>query len=402
MFKSEPRTILQFLATHFDLLRELFDIQVENELITRAQVEAILEESGSDIEGRLFEHKLLVNQNNDYVINEPYYDLFEFILQRFKPLLPEEIEKYGLSIRQLFLKIKDGIHKDKNILLDRIEALSKEIRKFTIAATNNTISLLNESRELKANRQKIEYREKVEKASYLIDNYIRPLNAILDLNHAQSVYNELLRISRFVNNRRLDYTDESMRRQYEKLYSLLGQSVMDISRQSSILSNELMPLLDRIKTESEYLQGFIHYLTNGNCYKKFLPPDLYSRTRNNPYNPFIYENTREYFEQFKDEEDVFIKEEKDRDMPWIFDKDKYKVLLDAELPVDDFFNWCKDSIEQEMEDYNLDNYFMLTSLIFEEEYEVLQDTEGGRSSLEIDEVEWVFPKLRIRSKENVS
>lgn len=74
MFKSEPKTILQFLATHFDVLRQFFDIQTKNEIITKSQVTETLKEFGSDIENQLFEHKLLVEQNHDYIINEPYFD----------------------------------------------------------------------------------------------------------------------------------------------------------------------------------------------------------------------------------------------------------------------------------------------------------------------------------------
>ena len=114
MFKSEPKTILQFLATHFELLRELFDIQSKNEFITKSQVTNTLKDFGNDIEEQLFEHKLLIEQNDDYVINEPYYVLFEFVLQQFKPLLPEEIEKFGQSIRELF-KMPDKDLMDRRV-----------------------------------------------------------------------------------------------------------------------------------------------------------------------------------------------------------------------------------------------------------------------------------------------
>lgn len=402
MFKSEPKTILQFLATHFDLLRQLFDIQVKNEIILKSQVSDALKEFGSDIENQLFEHKLLVEQNDDYVINEPYFVLFEFVLQQFKPLLPEEIEKFGQSIRTLFLNIKEGINQDKNILLDRIEALANEIKKFSNAVTNNTISLLNESRELKANTRKIEYQEKVQKARYLIDYYIIPLNTILDINHSQSIYNELLSISQFSNNKRFDYTDESIRRQFEKLYNLLRQVVKDISKQSSILSNELLPLIDRIRTESEYLQGFHLYLTNGNCYKGIKPPEIFNTTRDNLYNQFIYENTKEYFDQFKNEEDVFIEEETEIVEQWIFNKSEYKSQLNSKLPVEDFFTWCKTSLENENKSFDFDNYFMVTSLIFEEEYEVQQDKKNRNISFKTEQGELIMPKLKITKKENVS
>lgn len=402
MFKSEPKTILHFLATHYDLLRQLFDIQVQNEVILKRQVSETLEEFGSDIQNQLVEHKFLVEQNDDYVINGPYFTLFEFILQQFKPLLPEEIEKFGQSIRKLFLNIKEDINKDKNLLLDRIEALSKEISNFSNAVTNNTMSLLNESRELKANTRKIEYVEKVQKARYLIDYYILPLNTILDINHSQSIYNELLAVSQFSNNKRFDYSDESIRRQFEKLYNLLRHVVKDISQQSTILTNELLPLLDRIRTESEYLQGFHLYLSNMNCYKGIKPPKIFSTSRDNLYNPYVYENTKEYFEQFRSEEDIFIQEELSDSEQWIFNKDEYKSLLNSKLPVTDFFSWCKNAIERERKDFNIDNYFMVTSLIFEEEYEVEQDSTTKNVSLKTKQGEFIVPKLKISRKQDVS
>src|SRR5690606_15164559 len=313
----------------------------------------------------------------------------------------EEIEKFGQSIRTLFLNIKDGISNDKNILLDRIEALSNEIKKFRNAVTNNTISLLNESRELKANTRKIEYQEKVQNARYLIDYYIIPLNTILDINHSQSIYNELLAISKFSNEKRFDYSDESIRRQFEKLYNLLRQVVKDVSQQSTILSNELLPLLDRIKTESEYLQGFHMYLTNMNCYKGIKPPQLFTTSRDNLYNPFIFENTKEYFEQFKNEVDVFVEEDPNVAEQWIFNKSEYKSELNSKLPVTDFFSWCRDAIESENKDFGIDDYFMVTSLIFEEDYEVEQDYETENISLKTNKGEFIMPKLKISRKENV-
>ena len=224
----------------------------------------------------------------------------------------------------------------------------------------------------------------------------------MDINHSQSIYNELLAISQFSNNKRFDYSDESIRRQFEKLYNLLRQVVKDISHQSTILSNELLPLLDRIRTESEYLQGFHLYLTNMNCYKGIKPPKIFSTSRDNLYNPYIYENTKEYFEQFKNEEDVFVEEEANDIEQWIFNKNEYKSQLNSKLPVPDFFSWCKNAIENERKDFDIDNYFMVTSLIFEEEYDIEQDKERENISLKTKQGEFIMPKLKISKKENVS
>lgn len=398
MIKSEPKTILQFLANHFELLRELFDIQVKNDIITKSQIYNTINQHQSFIEAQLVEHKFLFEQNDDYVISEPYFNLFEFVLQQFKPLLPEEIEKFGYSIRTLFFNIKNEINGDKNILLDRIEALSKEIEKFTNAVTNNTLSLLNESRELKANTKKADYQEKVHKARFWIENYIVPLNTLLDVNHAQSIYNELLKISNFSNHKRFDYSDESIRRQFEKLYNSLRQVDKDINKQSSILTNELLPLIERIKTENHILRGMYLYLNNGNCYKEIVPPKLFVSTRENIYNPFIYENTKEYFEQFKNEEQILIFEEKGTFIEWVFDKSKYKSNLDSNLPIDDFFSWCKLSLKNEKKDFTIENFFMVVSLLFENDYEIEPISNEAKISVKTKQGELVMPKLKITKK----
>jgi hypothetical protein len=402
MIKSEPKSILQFMASHYDLLRDLFDIQVKNNIITKEALNVCIESYDKNIREQLTEYQILVEQNDDFAFNEPYLILFEFIHQQFKPLLPEEIEHFGDAIRTLFLKIKEGIKEDKNILLERIEALSSQIKKFTNAVVNNTKSLLAESKELKANNKKIDYQEKIQKARYLIENYISPLNTILDVNHSQSIYNELLNISQFTNVKRFDYIDESIRREFEKLYHLLRQVVKDLNLQSIILTNELLPLIDRIKTESEYLRGFHFYLTNGYCYKEIQPPKIFVPTRDNIYNRFVYENTKEYFEQFKHEDEIIVVEDSQQISDWIFDKSKYKESLNKNLPVEDFFKWCESSIKQESENFSFDNFFMVTSLLFEDDYEISVNKDGKKISVSNENSELVMPKLTIKRQEDVS
>ena len=402
MIKSEPKSILQFMASHYDLLRDLFDLQVKNDIITKEALSICIENYDKNIQAQLTEYQILVEQNDDFAFNEPYLILFEFIHQQFKPLLPEEIEHFGQSIRTLFLKIKEGINDDKNILLERIEALSNQIKKFTNAVINNTKSLLTESKELKANNKKIDYQEKIHKARYLIENYISPLNTILDVNHSQSIYNELLNVSQFSNVKRFDYGNESIRREFEKLYHLLRQVGKDLNTQSVILTNELLPLIERIKTESQYLRGFHHYLNNGNCYKGIEPPRIFVSTRDNIYNRFIYENTKEYFEQFKNEAELIVVEDAQQTNDCLFDKSKYKETLNKNLPVEDFFKWCESSIKQENENFSFDNFFMVTSLVFEDDYEVTVNKEGDKITVSNDESELIMPKLTIKKQEDVS
>ncbi|MCD8081624.1 MAG: hypothetical protein LUF04_14885 [Bacteroides sp.] len=393
----EPKSIIQFIANHYTLLKELFDWQVKNEFISREQLRNVLNDYPNDIEKPLFEYRMLVDQNGDYLLNEVVYSLFEFVLQEFRPLLPEEIEKYGYSIRSLFLRIKEGIQADKNILLDRIEALSKEINRFTNNVKSNTYSLLRESRELKANPARLGYEEKIRKARYWIENYIQPLNLILDVNHSQSICNELLAISKYANVRRFEYADEGIRLQFEKLYHQLRQVVKELNHQSVVLTNELLPLIERIKTESEYLRGFHYYLTNGRCYHEIAPPALYTPTRDNLYSPFMYENTKEYFRQFRREEDIIITEEYSEEEMWLFDKAYYKEKLERELPVDDFYQWCFEVLKEEKNACTIADYFTVIGLQFEQGYQISVASPYKEIVVSDGETELIMPHLQLKN-----
>ncbi len=402
MIKSEPRSILSFLHTHYDLMRELFDLQSEQGLITKENLNTCIENYDRDIKSPLYEYQILIEQNDDFVFNEPYLVLFEFIHQKFKPLLPEEIEQFGTSIRELFLHIKQGIQLDKNILLDRIDALATQIHKFKNAIVNNTKSLLTRSRELKANTNKIEYQEKIKQASFLIDHYILPLNTILDVNHSQSIYNELLSVSQYSNARRFDYGDENIRRQFEKLYFTLRQIQKDLNVQSVIISNELLPLIERIRTESRYLRGFHHYLTNGRCYKEIKPPNLFTTGRQTVYHAFIKENAREYIEQFQKVDQIVIEEDGELEPEWIFDKNRYKTRLDQSLPVEDFFEWCEEGLAEENQDFSFDQFFMVTGLVFEEDYDVVYHASTEHTVIVRRKTRLVLPKIGLQKSAHVS
>jgi len=255
MLKAEPKTILNFLANYFDSLKDLFDIQSNEGIIRKEQLMQVLSERNDAIEAQLIDYKIIRKIGDDFEFRDTYFKLFEFILNEFRPLLPETIQKYEQSIGKLFSKIREGIKGDNLILKNRIDDLNNEIREFSEAVEKNTIRLLAETRELKSNFEKLDYKEKVRKASFWIDYYIIPLNNILDINHAESITNKLFDISQYVNVRRLNFNDENIRLQFEKLYNFLVLTNDNLLRQSKLLTNELLPLIERIRTESIILTG---------------------------------------------------------------------------------------------------------------------------------------------------
>src|SRR5690606_4107731 len=205
-----------------------------------------------------------------------------------------------------------------------------------------SLRLLNESRELKSNVNRLEYREKIQRASFWIRYYILPLNTILDVNHSESITNKMLAVSEFANQKRLSLTEEGIRQAFEKLYLQLIQTNDDLLRQSKLLTNELLPLIERIRTESLIITGWIEFLQSPD---KRTPPKLFRAIRENPYSKRVYLNTKEYFEQFKLEGEAVIEVDNQEYEPWVFNKSKYRSKLIDSLPVENFFDWCYNELE---------------------------------------------------------
>jgi hypothetical protein len=390
--QAETRTILRFLLEYFDILNELYEIQVSEGIINHEILNEIIKKNNSDIKSQLLDYKILTSVNSDYEIRTVYYNLIEFILSEFKPMLPETIEKYHVSIAELFRKIKDHINGDKVILNQRLVELANEIRAFYEMVEKNTISLLNETRELKANVKKIDYREKIVRASRWIDEYIIPLNKILDINHSTSIANKLYDISEFSNKYRLNFDEESARILFEKLYFQLIQVNDNLLRQSKILTNELLPLIERIRTESIILTGWITFLKNP--YKRKVPK-LLKRKEVSVYSQSTFFNAAELFEQFKNDTEVYFEEQENNDEKWIFDKELYTQKLKSNLPVNDFFKWCSKTLKEDYKKIEIEKFFALTTLAFDEEIERDFGANPTFEKIKINDLTLTVPKITI-------
>lgn len=393
MLKAEPKTILNFLANYFDSLKDLFDIQSDEGIIRKEQLMQVLSERNDPIETQLIEYKIIRKIGDDFEFRDTYFKLFEFILNEFRPLLPETIQKYEQSIGKLFHKIREGIKGDNLILKNRIDDLNNEIKEFSEAVEKNTIRLLAETRELKSNVEKLDYKEKVRKASFWIDYYIIPLNNILDINHAESITNKLFDISQYVNVRRLNFNDENIRLQFEKLYNFLVMTNDNLLRQSKLLTNELLPLIERIKTESIILTGWIEFLKQP--YKSPVPK-IFKPERHYPYSNDMYLNAKEYLEQFVTDENILMEDPVANSDKWVFNKELYKDRMLQQLPIDSFFDWCGLTLRSEYKDIETDKFFALTGLLFEDDIMLeLDEKEPDRKLIKTSQMTLRVPKIKI-------
>jgi hypothetical protein len=399
MIKAEPRTILNFLHTHFDVMRDLFAYQSADGLITKEVYDMLIQKQGHTMNIRLREFRVIRSMGSDYEMRDVYFKLMEFLLFEFKPLLPETIEKYKGSINELYLKIRKYENQDRDILQERIKNLSHQVREFVDLVERNTFRLLAETRDLKSNIERIDYREKVHKASFWIEYYILPLNRILDVKHSESVTSAILDVSEYANRRRLDFGDETIRNEFEKLYIQLIQTNGDLLRQSKVLVNELLPLLERIRTESLILTGWIEFLRNP--YKLDTPP-LLKGSRTMVYAKDMLYKTREFFEQFSTNDYITLEDGIVDFDKWIFDRDHFKSNLTKSLPVNDFFGWCYKELQKDFTEIETEKFFALCGLLFDGDLQIEFPKKAERITLNTTTSKISLPKIKIEPAVKIS
>ena len=392
--RAEPKTILAFLHKYFEPINHLFDVQKKEGFIRKELLQEVFDQN-TDIKTQLLDYKILKSfRGGDYEFRKTYFDFLAFILSDFQLDLPQSIQKYDQSISEIFNLIVSDIEKDKNILTKRLYGLTDQVKEFIELVEANTERLLAETRHLKANLEKFDYMVKVQKASFWIEYYINPLNNILDINHAQSISKKLSDIAGYANEKRLYYQEPNLQREFEKLYNFLLNVNEELLGQSKILTQELLPLLNRIKTESQILTGFITLLRRP---EKYTPPKLLDRKRDYPYHTHIHLNTKEYFEQFIIEETTYIEDYEPEQQLWIYDKNIFKQKLRESLPVENFFEWCTQTLNRDFDEVDSKKLFHLWGLIFDEEFSVLFEEDGTRYEITTNGIKLLVPRIKIQT-----
>jgi hypothetical protein len=162
--------------------------------------------------------------------------------------------------------------------------------------------------------------------------------------------------------------------------------------QSKILTNELLPLIERIRTESLILTGWIEFLKIPN---KVEVPKLLKVLRDNPYSDEMYYHAKDFVMQFQNIEDIIISEELVETDMWIFNKEKYKEDLLNKMPVNDFFEWAIESLNKEYKMAETEKLFSLTSLLFEDDFDKEFDPMNKHVFIQTTQLKLKVPKIKI-------
>ena len=399
ILKADPDKVLRFMVENFELMRTLYLAQLSGNVISREQFNAITRHTGEISINRLFEYKLLSWQYDDIRLNEPVRAFLAFLISEFKPLLPSELEKYRTSFSTLFNAIRECPEGEQPILLEQLEALYDEVQRFLENVENNTGQLLRETQQLKANKDKMEYGERIRRARHLIEFYIAPLNSILDLQHSESIASLLGELSAYANRERLSHSYQLARDRFGQLHELLRGGNDRILRQSRILSRELLPLIERLQTESEILSGWLFFLERPFRHEV---PSFSTRSYRSFFGSSTGANLELFLEQFiQRAEGVLLQEEEITAVnrhEVLFDRREHVDALHRQLPIDNFFDWCRNRLYQDEQEHSTERFLKICSIVFEDSDHYEAEFTGRRIPIEVEDFIFLAPEVKVSLK----
>jgi hypothetical protein len=399
ILKAAPDKALRFLEDNFALLRSLYRWQLEHNFISQEQFNRLTREKADVVVKRLLDYKLLLPQADGFRLNEPVRAFLAFLLNEFKPLLPEELAKYRLAFEALYTRIQENRDGDVLILAERLDALYQELRQFLGNVESNTSQLLKNSQYLKANKGEIPYSDRVRRARHLIEHYIEPLNRILDVQQPASIANLLTQISAYINVQRFEHPHSGIRQRLERLHELLREAEARIVRQSHIVTRELLPLIERLQTESEILSGWLHFLERPFLHRL---PEMPARRLFSLTGQNIGVGLELFLQQFERRPaDIVLQETEtaalDEEQIY-FNRRRYHNALMEALPIDNYFRWCYRSMQEHEAMPSKERFLKIASLLFEEAEQLEISFSEQRIQLVVGGKSFDLPVIRVAAK----
>lgn len=367
MIKPPPKTILNFLQNNFELVDTLFQLSKQDNLLKSETIEQQCRNGGVKVD-TLVGYGIIRALKSDYELDSALANFMGFLLNDYQLDLPASIQANAESINHIFLDLQQESNVNK--ITQYIDGLIRELQNFIRRIEGNSQTLLEKTKDLKANPKKLDYSEKVKEASLLIDDHVKPLNSLLSREHPQSMTNQLSKISKYANTQRLEFDDFNIRGQFDKLYNYTLSADENLLKHSRRLTKELLPLLEVIQYEDSILSGLLEFVKEPKKYDSLLP-NLISPARDSVFPCSFEEDALFIIESSLNRKPLILIEESIFEKPWLFDKEKYKNMLVVDLPIENFFKWCYVTLLEEYDSINLEKFYSLTSLFFEKDFDVI-------------------------------
>ena len=404
MIRTSGKDILRFLTIHYEFVQSAFQLSVPEFLLDSEKLNSLISEYNLSAESKLSVEKLVEVKfgkeltTGDFKLNTYYTDFLQFIFRSFILDLPETLETRYQTVYNHFNRLKTENNFNKVVLL--IKEIIKEVDNFLIDIESETARLLEDTESLKVNAENnSEYTTRLQKANYWIDEYIIPLNAILDKDHPNSIVNTIIQIQRYASEKRFIENDYHLRREFEKLYNSSVHARNELDGNLTKLTRELLPLLDRIKSDSIILSGFYHFIENVDYADQYIIPlpNLIRKTVPTVYSRSFESEALFYLDQFEYQVKEIIYSEEVSDIDWLPDSSYFKDLLLKEKVIPNFYKWCFDRLIEHTSNISLSSYFNVTNLILEEDL-VAEYQNDSRFEVQLQDAVLQLPVVKVYEK----
>lgn len=404
MIKLSGKHILKFLQTHYEFVQEVFNVSKPDFIIEVNTLDSLIEEYNISNEPKLSVSKLIDVKfcrqlpTKDFKINRSYADFLQFIFDDFTLDLPETLKSRYQTIFNLFTELKTESDTNRTIVL--IQNIISVIDVFLNDIHRQTQKLLSDTESLKVNANEYsDLTKRLEKAIFWIDEYIEPLNKILEKGHPESFYAAIVSIQNYASEKRFITSSYRLKTEYKKLYASAVYARAELDQNLQKLTRELRPLLDRIKSDSIILSGFYHFVENIDSPVDYhIPiPSLVKKTRVSPTFNEFHSKAHFFIDQFcYKTADVYYEEETE-EIEWLPDSAFFKEQLLKEESINDFYQWSFDILKNHTDEITLSKFFTVTNLLLEEDL-VVEYLDDERMQIELADAVVLMPKVKIHER----
>lgn len=394
--RTNAKRVLNFLTANFEFVKLLFDLCKEDSTIKTEELIKICNENNVSTAVLVTDLRILRElPNGNYKLHKNYSDFLQFLFDEYAISLPEALAAMSNAIEEIFTKLQRVT--DKSQTSTCIIGLNNIIDDFLERIDRYTQNLLRDTESLKSSVESAtDLTLRIKKATFWIEEFIKPLNAILDKSQTKSIINTISLISAYANQRKFEEDDANLRRQFAKLYFNALNADLDINQQIKKLTRELLPLLDRIKANSQIQMGFYYFLDNYDNPEGYIVPlpNLVFASRHSIYSTIFDKEVAMFLEHFRESTKTFIEDEAPEIDQWLPDTEFFKEKLRNNLPVENFYEWCYEVLQEEEIKLDMMKYSAIANLIFEKEFDAeFENTK--RFKLELEDVILTVPKVNL-------
>lgn len=399
------KDILNFLLRHYEFVQMAFNSSKPDFIIDSDKFQHLITEYNTSSESKISLSRITTDlkfcrqlSTGEYKLNGNYTTFLEFIFDDFVLDLPETLKNRYQAIFNHFTNLQVEPNEMKIILL--VQEIIKEVENFLNDIGRQTVRLLRDTESLKVNAENhSDFTLRIQKANYWIDEYIIPLNAILDKDHPNSVVNAIIQVQRYTSEKRILADTYELKKEFEKLYGCVVNTKSELDETLRMLTRDLLPLLDRIKTDSIILSGFYHFVENIDQSENYVValPDLLRRTKGNVLSKAFSSEAEFYIDQFNYQTPEILYEEETEEIEWLPDASHFKEQLLKEKEVGNFYQWCFDSLKEHTDNITLSKFFTVSNLILEEDL-VAEYKDENRFEIQLSDAILKMPKVKIYEK----